>query len=265
LVSKPTGRRQERVLKVRLLSSGEVVSEETGEAVTFERLKTERVRLHLGPGLVEPVDRRQEVSGLRNLFLERVRELELSGPKEGRELLRPVLQALAGTPFLEFTKAQVTEDDLFLLLEDACCEGAAPLPEKLGEVREAVLEWGRGTNLTAGWCLEQAVSTLWLWRESPEARNELMWENGTQLVMTVISDLPPPKSIVPSTTSRRGPRTPNLSNLMRNPSGPWRLGSSRRRTAPGSTRYCHWRSLRPLSPWSTTSWRRSSARPSISP
>lgn len=197
MVSKTTGRRKERVLKVRLLSSGEVVSEETGEAVTFERLKTERVRLHLGPGLVEPTDRRQEVSGLRNLFLERVRELELSRPKEGRERLRPVLWALAGTPFLEFTRAQVTEDDLFLLLEDVCCEGVDPLPEKLGEVREAVLEWGRGTNLTAGWCLEQAVDTLWLWRESPASRNELRWENGTQLVMTVISDLPPPESIVP--------------------------------------------------------------------
>jgi hypothetical protein len=215
------------VIKVRLLASGELISEEWGSLQEFERLKSRRASLTLGPGEVEPADRRREVYGLRNLFLERVRELELKEERarkkaeEAKRRLKPppasdewpkrplkVLRALAGPPYRELLKSGATDGDLLLLLWDASSPDGADLPARLAGLRDSVLDWTRSSNLRAGfgeeetprgggWCAERAYSTLWLWRESKEAFENLEWENGARLVMTVVSDDPAPESVGP--------------------------------------------------------------------
>jgi hypothetical protein len=116
--------------------------------------------LRLGLGHVEPVDQRQAVSGLRNLFLERVRELEIEEiSKEPDKPLR-VLRALAEGPYQEMLKSDLSDDDLFLLLENASLEMSEDLPEKLTKLHKSMLEWTQQTNLKAGWCIERAYCTL---------------------------------------------------------------------------------------------------------
>lgn len=183
------------VLEVRLLPSGIVVTDDGHYTPDSKRLRSGRVSLRLGLGHVEPVDQRQAVSGLRNLFLERVRELEIE--EIGKETDRPlrVLRALAAGPYQEMVKARLSDDDLFLLLEKASLEASGHLPRKLTNLHQSMLEWARLTNLKADWCIEHAYCTLWLWRESPTARESLTWENGTRLVMNVISDIKAPETI----------------------------------------------------------------------
>jgi len=215
------------VIRVRLLASGELASEEWGSAQEFGRLKSRRVSLILGPGEVEPADRRHEIYGLRNLFLERIRELELSEERkedeeakkrlrrppasdERREPKKPlkVLRALAGKPYEELMKLGASDDDVFPLLWDASSRDGSELPGRLAGLRDSVLDWTRLTNLRAGfgreraprgggWCAERAYGTLWLWREAKEAFENLEWENGSRLVMDVVSDDPAPDSVGP--------------------------------------------------------------------
>src|SRR5947209_7512901 len=111
-----------RPREARLLATGEVVAEQSGEAVPFEHLISYPVSIRLGPGYVEPVDERNQVSGLRNLFLERVRQHEFdeeraAGKMPPRKPLR-VLRRLAEIPYREFLNAKVDEEGLFLLLEE---------------------------------------------------------------------------------------------------------------------------------------------------
>lgn len=217
----------ESVIRVRLLASGELVSEVSGSGQQFERLKSSRASLTLGPGEVEPADRRREVYGLRNLFLNRVRELELRDERatkraeEAERRLKPppvpverpkrplsVLRALAGRPYDELMRSGASDDDLFLLLWDASSPHGADLPARLAGLRDSVLDWTRSSNLQAGygeekaprgggWCAERAYSTLWLWRGSKEAFENLEWENGARLVVSVVSDEPAPESVGP--------------------------------------------------------------------
>jgi hypothetical protein len=127
--------------------------------------------------------------------MERVRELEIEEISKAPDRPLRVLRALAEGPYQEMLKADLSDDDLFLLLEKASLETSGRLPRRLTNLRKSMLEWTQLTNLKAGWCIERAYSTLWLWRESPTAHESLLWENGTRLVINVISDIEAPETI----------------------------------------------------------------------
>src|SRR5207248_1919959 len=59
--------------------------------------------------------------------------------------------------------------------------------KRLRPLRESLYSWGARWHLDREWCLWQALTTLALWHDYPQARQRLFWDN-TELPFMIDPD-----------------------------------------------------------------------------